>query len=456
MSRSKTRPPVEKAASGGFTWSSLNPFGKPLRKDLTFQVLIGMVVGVLIGAFLPSVGVNLNFISQMFIHLIQMIVGLLVFCTVTLGIAKVRDFGKVGRIALKAILYFEVITTFALVIGLLVVNLTKPGVGMHVDPATISGGDSVKAAEELTFTTFLTGLIPESAVGAFAEGNVLQILIFSAFFGCGVAAIGAKAQPVVNVIESVQGAVFWMIAKIMRLAPLAAAAAIAFSISSFGLHTLLSLMQLVLVFLLTVVIFFLVILWPVTLMARVKMWQVLRYFREELLLVIGTSSSESVFPALVVKLKRLGIQDEVVGLVLPTAYSFNHDGTCLYWAATSVFLAQATDTHLGIGGQVGLMAVLLLTSKGGAGVAGSALPMLAMTLAATGTIPVAAVGLILGVHKILSAMFVFTNIAGNCIATIIVAKWEKAIDWTRMKAELASGGLPVRAATLDEATSLAG
>ncbi|SDT22520.1 cation:dicarboxylate symporter family transporter [Microlunatus soli] len=441
MSTSKTTPPTERDQGAGFRWASLSPFGKPLHRDLTFQVLVGMIVGVLLGIVVPAVGVNLNLVSTLFIHLIQMIVGLVVFCTVTLGIAKVRDFGKVGKIAIKAILYFEIITTFALAIGLIMINILQPGVGMHINPADLDGADQVTAAKPMTFSSFIIGLVPTSAVGAFAEGNVLQILVFSALFGCGVAAVGAKADPLVRGIDSVQRSLFWVIGRIMRLAPLAACAAIAYSVSSYGLDSLLSLGALVLEFFLTVIVFFLIIFWPVSRIAGISLWKMMRYFREELLLVIGTSSSESVFPQLTVKLTRLGIKEEVVGLVLPTSYSFNHDGTCLYWAATSVFLAQATDTHLGLGGQLSLMFVLLLTSKGGAGVSGSAIPMLALTLAATGTIPVASVALILGVHKILSGAFVFTNIAGNCLATIFVAKTEKAIDWTIMRRELDSGGI---------------
>ncbi|MBY8856358.1 cation:dicarboxylase symporter family transporter [Nocardia sp. CA2R105] len=438
MSASETLPRPEQSRHRRFDWKALSPFSKPLYKDLTFQVLVGMVLGVLLGVFVPIVGKNVNVVSTIFINLIQMVVGLVVFCTVTLGIAKVRDFGKVGRIAVKAILYFEVVTTFALVIGLVVVNVLHPGSGMHVDPASLSGAKSVHAAKSMSISTFLEGLVPTSAVDAFAKGDILQVLVFSALFGCGVAALGAKAEPLVGVIDTVQQSLFWVIGKVMKLAPLAACAAIAYSVASYGLHTLLSLGSLVLVFFLTVAVFFVVVLWPISFFAGVSLWKLLRYFREELLLVIGTSSSESVFPQLTAKLEKLGVSESVVGLVLPTAYSFNHDGTCLYWAATSVFLAQATDTHLGVAGQLSLMVVLLLTSKGGAGVAGSAIPMLALTLAATHTIPVASVALILGVHKILSAAFVFTNIAGNCLATVVVGKWEKAIDWTKMNAELAA------------------
>ncbi|HEY6493693.1 MAG TPA: cation:dicarboxylase symporter family transporter [Trebonia sp.] len=439
MSTENVLPPADHSRRFRPNWRTLNPFSRPLYKDLTFQVLAGMILGVLIGALLPVIGKNVEQVSDIFIDLIEMVTGLIVFCTVTLGIAKVRDFGKVGRIAVKALIYFEVITTLALIIGLVVVNVLRPGAGLHINAATLSGGSSVQAAKSENLGDFLESLVPTSAVGAFSSGNILQIVLFSVLFGCGVATVGEKAEPLINSIEVAQRAVFWIIRQVMKLAPLAACAAIAFSVSTYGLHTLTSLGALLLEFLLTVVLFFVLVLWPVSRYAGVSLLKLMRYFREELLLVIGTSSSESVFPQLTEKLKRLGVEDEVVGLVLPTAYSFNHDGTCLFWAATSVFLAQATDTHLGWQGQLSLMVVLLLTSKGGAGVSGSSIPILALTLASTHTIPVDSVALILGVSKVMSAMFVFANIVGNCVATIVVAKWEKAIDWVRMRAELDGG-----------------
>jgi len=321
MSAPNVLPPAGRPQRSRLDWRTLNPFSRPLYKDLTFQVLAGMVLGVLIGVFLPKVGMNVSQVSDIFIDLITMVTGLIVFCTVTLGIAKVRDFGKVGRIAVKALIYFEVITTLALVIGLVVVNVLRPGAGLHINPATLSGGSSVKAAKSENLGDFIESLVPTSAVGAFAEGNILQVVVFSVLFGCGVATVGDKAAPLISVIEVTQRAVFWIIRQVMKLAPLAACAAIAFSVSTYGLHTLVSLGALLLEFLLTVVLFFVLVLWPVCRYAGVSLLKVMRYIREELLLVIGTSSSESVFPQLTDKLKRLGVEDEVVGLVLPTAYS---------------------------------------------------------------------------------------------------------------------------------------
>ncbi|MEV6483053.1 C4-dicarboxylate transporter DctA [Streptomyces sp. NPDC051576] len=423
------------------TAAPVQPVQPPRRfyKDLAFQVLAGVALGVIVGNFAPSVGHHLQFLGDIFIHLIQMVVGLIIFCTVTHGIAGVRDLGKVGRIAVRALVYFEVITTIALVIGLVVVNVLRPGAGMHVDPSSLHAATNTSPAKSEGFDDFLVSLVPTSAVQAFAEGDILQVLVFSVLFACGLASLGDKAQPVLDIVGSVQQTLFWIIRKVMRIAPLAAFGAIAFTVSKYGLGTLTSLGKLIGVFYLIVLLFFVLVLWPVSRYAGISLFKLLRYFRAELFLVLGTSSSESVFPQLTSKLKRLGVDEPVVGLVLPTAYSFNHDGTCLYFAAVSVFLAQATGSDLGWQAQLGLLLVLLLTSKGGAGVSGSAIAVLALTLSATHKIPVDSIALVLGIHSILSAAFVFTNVAGNCVATLVVGKWENAIDREQLHAELDAG-----------------
>ncbi|MGE8148779.1 C4-dicarboxylate transporter DctA [Pseudomonas frederiksbergensis] len=409
-------------------------------EDLTFQVITGMVLGVAVGALAPDVGQALKPLGDVFIRLIQMVVGLIIFCTVTHGIASVRDLGKVGRIAIKAIVYFEVVTTIALVIGLVTINILQPGVGMNIDPALLqSAGEAVHPAARMSLGEFMLNLVPKTATGAFAEGEILQILVFSVLFACGLASLGDKAQPVLNVIETVSQALFWVIRLAMKLAPIAAFGAIAFTVAKFGLKSLVPLAALVGEFYLTCAIFFLIVLAPIAWYAGFNLLKLMRYIREELILVIGTNSSESVFPQLIAKLKRLGVEESVVGLVLPTGYSFNHDGTCLYFAAVAVFLAQATGTALGWEQQLSLLFVLLVTSKGGAGVAGSAIAVLAMTLAATKSIPVSSIALILGVHRILASAFVFTNIAGNCVATLVVGKWENAIDREQLHSELDAG-----------------
>jgi aerobic C4-dicarboxylate transport protein len=415
---------------------------QPFYRDLTFQVLAGMAVGVAVGAFAPDVGRQLKPLGDIFIRLIQMVVGLIIFCTVTLGIASVRDLGKVGRIAIKALIYFEVVTTIALVIGLVTINVLQPGVGMHIDPATLHAAavtGKTAVPPPVGIGEFLVNLVPKSAVNAFAQGEILQILVFSVLFACGLATVGEKAQPILNVVDAISQTLFWIIRMVMKIAPIAAFGAIAFTVAKFGLGTLIPLGALIGEFYLTCVLFFLLVLTPISLYAGFNLLKLMRYIREELVLVLGTSSSESVFPQLTGKLKKLGVNESVVGMVLPTAYSFNHDGTCLYFAAVAVFLAQATGTALGWEQQLGLLAVLLLTSKGGAGVSGSAIAVLAMTLAATKTIPVGSIALILGIHRVLSAAFVFTNIAGNCVATIVVGKWEKAIDRQQFDAELDAG-----------------
>jgi aerobic C4-dicarboxylate transport protein len=310
---------------------------------------------------------------------------------------------------------------------------------MHIDPAMLQSHAREAAPTPVGWGEFLIDLVPTSALSAFAQGNILQVLVFSVLFACGLASLGETARPVLQLIDVVAKSSFWIIRKAMLIAPIAAFGAIAFTVAQFGLATLLPLAALVGEFFLTCVLFFALVLAPIAWAAGFNLLRLMRYIREELVLVLGTSSSESVFPQLTQKLTRLGVDESVVGIVLPTGYSFNHDGTCLYFAAVSVFLAQATGTALGWEQQLALLAVLLITSKGGAGVSGSAIAVLTMTLAATRTIPVASIALVLGIHRILSAAFVFTNIAGNCVATLVIASWEKAVDRSRLETELATG-----------------
>ncbi len=419
------------------------PRRRRFYQDLTFQVVVGMALGVVVGALWPHFGKDLKPLGDIFIRLIQMVVGLIIFCAVSHGIASVRDLGKVGRIAIKALVYFEVVTSIALVIGLVTINILRPGVGMHIDPALLQAAGPAGKGDGVTppgsFGEFLINLVPTSALGAFARGDILQVLVFSVLFACGLASLGERARPVLQVIDGVSQALFWIIRKVMLIAPIAAFGSIAFTVAQFGLSTLVPLAALIGDFFLTCAIFFAVVLAPISYFSGFNLLKLMRYVREELVLVLGTSSSESVFPQLTDKLKRLGVEESVVGIVLPTAYSFNHDGTCLYFAAVTIFLAQATGTPLGWEQQLALLAVLLVTSKGGAGVSGSAIAVLTMTLAATKTIPVDSIALILGIHRILSAAFVFTNIAGNCVATVVVGLWEKAVNPIQIKTELDNG-----------------
>jgi aerobic C4-dicarboxylate transport protein len=402
-----------------------------------------MALGIAVGHFFPDIGGTLRPLGDAFIRLIQMVVGPVIFCSVVAGIASVGDMKKVGRVAITALIYFEVVTSFALVIGLVTINLFRPGAGMNVDVATLNTTEAasyITSAREFVSTSeFLLNLIPRTIVSGFADGDILQILVVSVLIGFGLAAAGERAQPMLKVIDSFASGLFWIIGLAMKIAPIAAFGAIAFTVSRFGVGSLVSLGKLIGEFYFTCALFLLLVLWPIARYSGFSLFKLMRYIRAELLLVIGTSSSESVFPQLLTKLERLGCQRSVVGLVLPAGYSFNHDGTCLYFAAASVFLAQATNTALGWNQQLALLAVLLITSKGGAGVAGSAIAVLAATLAATNAIPVASIALILGIHRLLSGAFVFVNIIGNAVATVVVAGWENALDRSIMMTELNRG-----------------
>jgi aerobic C4-dicarboxylate transport protein len=356
---------------------------------------------------------------------------------------------KVGRVAIIALIYFEVVTSIALVIGLVTINLLRPGAGMNVDVTTLNTAQATSYIESargfVSTSQFLLNIIPRTIVSGFVEGDILQILFVSVVLGFGLASAGERAQPMLKIIDSFASGLYWVIGLAMKISPIAAFGAIAFTVSRFGVGSLLSLGKLIGEFYLTCVLFITLVLWPIARYTGFSLFKLMRYIRSELLLVISTSSSESVFPQLLAKLERLGVERSVAGLVLPAGYSFNHDGTCLYFAAVAVFLAQATNTALGWPQQVGLLAVLLITSKGGAGVAGSAIAVLAATLAATNAIPVASIALVLGIHRLLSSAFVFVNIIGNATATVVVAGWQNAVDRSTLHAELDSGYVPAPA-----------
>jgi aerobic C4-dicarboxylate transport protein len=412
---------------------------RPLYKDLSLQILVAMLIGVLVGYLWPDSAESLRPLGDLFIRLVRMIVAPIIFCTVVHGIASVGEARRVGRVAIKALIYFEIVTTIALVLGLVLVNTWAPGVGMNVDPAALEDGEVVTVEESVRpvgYGQFLLSLVPESAVGAFAEGNVLPVLFFSLMFAFALLSLGPKGKPIVDGIHAISQVLFKMIAFAMYVAPIGAFGAIAFTVGRFGLSSLLALGNLVAMFYVCCALFVLLVLWPIAWGFGIDMLRLIRYIGAELMIVVGTSSSESVFPRLHAKLRQLGVDPPIVALVLPAGYAFNHDGTCLYFAAVSVFLAQAVGIDLSIGQQLGLLAILLVTSKGGAGVAGSAIVVLASTLAATGTIPVASIGLILGVHRLLSSVFVPVNVLGNAIATLAIARMEKALDATTFDAEL--------------------
>jgi aerobic C4-dicarboxylate transport protein len=403
----------------------------PFYKDMSVQVFAGMILGAAIGHFWPQTSGFMSTLGDLFIRLIAMFVGLIIFCAVVHGIATVREARRVGRVAIRALIYFEVVTTFALIIGLVTINVLAPGKGAHFD---LSGVPThaldayQRTAESISAGGFLLSIVPHTALSAFTDGNVLQVVFLSVLFAFGLLAIGDRGRPMIDMIEITKLTVFKIIGYIMWLAPIGAMGAIAATVGKFGIGSLATLGALVGEFYLTCLLFIVLVLLPIAWWNGINLLSLVRYIRAELLLVFGTSSSESVFPQLVQKLTALGCDESIVGLVLPTGYAFNHDGTCLYFAAVSIFLAQATGIDLSLTQQLGLLGILLVTSKGGAGVAGSAIVVLVSTLAATGTIPVAAVGLILGVHRLLSSAFVSVNILGNALATIVIAQWEGAVD----------------------------
>lgn len=414
-------------------------------KELWVQVMIAMALGIALGAVRPDLGAQMQPLGDAFIKAIRMLIAPIIFCTVVNGIAHMADMAKVGRVAVKALVYFEVITTFALVIGLTAVNVWQPGAGMNVDVSSINASvvePYVKQTAAVGFVPFLINIIPQTFVGAFAEGNILQVLFLSVMCGFALIWLGERAKPMTDVIDVGAKMIFGMVKIVMWAAPLGAFGAIAFTVGKFGLGSLSSLGKLIGGFYVTCVIFIAVVLGPISALCGFSLWKLIRYLWEELLVCIATTSSETVLPRMLSKLEALGCERSIVGLVIPTGYSFNLDGTCLYLATAAVFLAQATNTHLDISHQVGLLLILLVTSKGAAGIAGAAFVVLAATLAAGGTIPVASVALVLGVHRLMSQALTPTNLVGNAVATIVIAKWENALDAARMRLVLDAGEAP--------------
>ncbi|WP_316176728.1 MULTISPECIES: C4-dicarboxylate transporter DctA [unclassified Bradyrhizobium] len=405
-------------------------------KELWVQVMIAMAAGILLGAVKPDLGAQMQPLGDAFIKAIRMLIAPIIFCTVVNGIAHMADMAKVGRVAIKALIYFEAITTLALIIGLTAVNLFQPGVGMNIDPATINSATIepyVKQTAAVGFVPFLLNIIPQTFVGAFAEGNILQVLFISVMCGFALIWLGDRAKPVTDVIDVAGQMIFGVVRIVMWAAPLGAFGAIAFTVGKFGLGSLAKLGLLLGSFYLTCLIFIAAVLGPIAALTGFSLWKLIRYIRDEVLVCIATTSSETVLPRMLVKLEAAGCERSIVGLVIPTGYSFNLDGTCLYLATAAVFLAQATNTHLDISHQIGLLLILLVTSKGAAGIAGAAFVVLAATLAATGTIPVASVALVLGVHRLMSQGLTPTNLIGNAVATIVIARWENALDKTRLQ-----------------------
>lgn len=412
---------------------------KAIYKSLYFQVIVAIVIGVALGHFYPDTGAAMKPLGDGFIRLIKMIIAPIIFCTIVVGIAGMEDMKKVGKTGGLAVLYFEIVSTIALVIGLVVVNLWQPGVGMNVDVSTLDTKSIAKYAEPgkmQSTADFLMNIIPTSVVDAFAKGDMLQVLFFSILFGYAMHAFGARGKPVFELIEKLSHVLFGIVGVIMKVAPIGAFGAMAYTIGKHGLGSLTQLISLMGAFYTTCVIFIVFVLGGISALHGFSLFKLIRYIKEELFLVLGTSSSESALPRLMAKMENAGAEKSVVGLVVPTGYSFNLDGTAIYLTMAAVFIAQATNTPMDLTQQITLLAVLLLTSKGAAGVTGSGFIVLAATLSAVGSVPVAGLALILGIDRFMSEARALTNFIGNSVATLVVAKWVKALDTDRLSAVL--------------------
>ncbi len=414
---------------------------KPLYKSLYAQVIAAIVIGILLGHFYPASGEAMKPLGDGFIKLIKMIIAPIIFCTVVVGIAGMEDMKKVGKTGGLALLYFEVVSSIALVVGLVIINIVRPGAGMNVDASALDT-KSIAAytgpGKMQGTVDFLLNVIPNTVVDAFARGEILQVLLFSVMFGFALHKFGGRGTLVFDLIEKGSHVLFSIVGIIMKVAPIGAFGAMAFTIGKYGVGSLLSLGKLMGTFYATCLFFIFVVLGLIARVHGFSIWKFIKYIKEELLIVLGTSSSESVLPRMMAKMENLGARKSVVGLVIPTGYSFNLDGTSIYLTMAAVFIAQATNTPMTITQQLTLLGVLLLTSKGAAGVTGSGFIVLAATLSAVGGIPVAGLALILGIDRFMSEARALTNLIGNGVATIVVAKWTGDLDTDRLRRRLDS------------------
>ena len=411
---------------------------KPIYTNLTFQVLSSITIGILLGHFYPAIAVEMKPLGDVFIKMIKMVIGPIVFLTVVTGISSIGDMKKVGKVGGKAFLYFEVVTTFALAIGLLVVNLVKPGSGMNIQAGSLKADAVAKyatQAKEQSTLDFFMNIVPDNVVGAFVKGDMLQILFFAVIFGVALAAMGQKGRPVEEMFDKVAHALFGVIGILMRVAPLGAFGAMSFTIGKYGVASLVSLGQLMAAVYITMAVFVFGVLGSIARMYGFSLWNFIRYIRQELLIVLGTSSSESVLPRMMEKMQKFGCSKHVVGLVIPTGYSFNLDGTSIYLSMAAIFIAQAFNIDLTIWQQITILGLLMVTSKGAAAVTGGGFVTLAATLSATGTLPVEGLALLLGVDRFMSEARAITNLIGNGVATVVVAKMEGEFDESKAVAE---------------------
>ncbi len=408
---------------------------RALHRQLYVQVLAAIILGGLIGHFAPTTGESFKPLGDAFIKLVKMVIAPVIFLTIVTGIAGMRDIRKVGGVALKALGYFLVVSTFALILGLIVANVVRPGAGMNIDPASLNAGavqQYVQAAHDSTIVGFLMHVIPNTVAGAFADGEILQVLFFSIPFGLALAMIGDRGLPVLTVLESLSEAFFKLVAMFMKAAPIGAFGAFAFTIGRYGIGSVVNLAALVATFYVTAILFVVLVLGLIARIHGFSILKLLRYLRQELLLVLGTSSSEAALPSLLEKLERAGCPKTIVGLVVPTGYSFNLDGTNIYMTLAALFIAQAVGVHLSLEEQLLLLAVAMLSSKGAAGVTGAGFITLAATLTVVPSVPVAGLALILGIDRFMSECRALTNFIGNAVATIVVSRWEGVLDVERL------------------------
>jgi len=403
---------------------------------LYVQVLIGVTAGIILGIFAPDLGADLKPLGDVFIKLIKMVFAPVIFATVVLGIARMENMKELGRVGVRALIYFEVLSTFALVLGLVVVNLIQPGQGMNIDPATLDAkaiaNYTATATKSTGFVDFMLNLVPTSIVDALAKNDILQILVFATFFGIALSHVGPRAKPVVDFLDSFVHGIFAVVGMVMRLAPIAAFGAMAFTVGKYGLGSIASLGKLMGTMYITCFLFVFIVLGAIARASGFNLWKFLKYIKDEIFTVLATSSSESVVPQLMRKLENAGVSKPVVGLVVPSGLTFNPDGQCIYYTMAAIFIAQATNTPLTLSDQLVVLGVLLLTSKGSAGVTGSGFITLAATLASLGTIPVAGMVLLLGVDRFMSEARAITNTIGNAVGTVAIARWVGAVDRKRL------------------------
>ncbi|CAA7194434.1 dicarboxylate/amino acid:cation symporter [Chryseobacterium potabilaquae] len=411
---------------------------KKIHQQLYFQVIIAITIGILLGNYYPELGEKMKPLGDGFIKLVKMIIAPVIFITLTLGIAHMTDLKKVGRIAIKAMIYFFTFSTLALIIGLIVGNVLQPGRGLNIDPSTLSGDISEyqQKAHESTLTGFVMNIIPESLFSPLVGENILQVLLVAILMGVALVLTKEKSHKITEFLQDLSAPIFKIVHMLMKLAPIGAFGAMAFTIGKYGLHSVLNLIFLVCTFYITSILFVILILGAVAWYNGFSIFKLMYYLKEELLLVLGTSSSESALPGMMEKLEKAGCSKTIVGLVVPTGYSFNLDGTNIYMTLASLFIAQALNIHLPLEKQLVLLLVAMLSSKGAAGVTGAGFVTLAATLAVVPEIPIAGMTLILGIDKFMSECRALTNVIGNSVATIVVANWEKQLDKTQLTLSL--------------------